>query len=101
MPWLGHMTGSLPGPSSQASPGRSLCIEPPPLSRHARVQGALLSSVVALAAPFASEIVLMRLGLWHYPRPDVFIAGAGVVSWVMWCARARSAPGRSASLHDM
>jgi len=43
----------------------------------------------------------MRLGLWHYPRPDVFIAGAGVVSWVMWCARARSAPGRSASLHDM
>ena len=43
-----------------------------------------MSSVAAVAAPFASEIVLMGLGLWHYPEADVFIAGQGVVSWVMW-----------------
>lgn len=48
-------------------------------------QGLLMSGVVAVAAPFASEIVLMRLGLWHYPQPDVTIAGQGIVSWVMWC----------------
>jgi hypothetical protein len=92
MKWLGHTTGTSPGLSPQACPGWSWCTKPPRLSKHVPAQGALLSSVVALAAPFASEIVLMRLGLWHYPRPDVFIAGAGVVSWVMWCARAGSVP---------
>ena len=43
-----------------------------------------MSSVAAVAAPFVAEVVLMRLGLWHYPEADVFIAGQGVVSWVMW-----------------
>ncbi|KAK9830898.1 hypothetical protein WJX81_002776 [Elliptochloris bilobata] len=49
------------------------------------LQGLLMSSVAAVAAPFASEIILMQLGLWHYRQPDVFIAGQGIVSWVMWC----------------
>ena len=43
-------------------------------------QGLALAAVCALVAP-AAELVIMRwLGLWHYPRPDVFGA-LGFPSW--------------------
>lgn len=44
-------------------------------------QGLLLATLCALGAP-AAELLLMRwLGLWHYPRGDLF----GIPSWVACC----------------
>ena len=43
-------------------------------------QGLALAAVCAIVAP-AAELVIMRwLGLWHYPRPDVF-GTLGFPSW--------------------
>ena len=43
-------------------------------------QGLALAAICAIAAP-AFELVIMRwLGLWHYPRPDVF-GTLGFPSW--------------------
>ncbi|CAI5471444.1 unnamed protein product [Closterium sp. Yama58-4] len=47
--------------------------------------GYLLALFVAVGAP-ASEVLIMKyFGLWHYTKPDIFIAGEGMVSWTAWC----------------
>ncbi len=47
-------------------------------------QGLALAAVCAVVAP-AAELVIMRwLGLWHYPRPDVFGTLGFPSWWVHW-----------------
>ena len=46
-------------------------------------QGAYVAVLCGLAAPL-SELVIIRLGLWHYMHPDLFGA-QGIPSWVPFC----------------
>lgn len=43
-------------------------------------QGIALAALIGIAAPL-SEVVIMKFGLWHYPKPDLL----GLPSWVAWC----------------
>ena len=53
-------------------------------------QGALVALLCGIAAPL-SELVIIRLGLWHYLHPDLF-GSQGVPQWVSCCYIFYTAP---------
>ena len=53
-------------------------------------QGAFVAILCGVAAPL-SELVIIRLGLWHYLHPDLF-GSLGVPQWVSCCYIFYTAP---------
>ena len=53
-------------------------------------QGAFVAVLCGLAAPL-SELVIIRLGLWHYQQPDL-LGAQGIPSWVPFCYIFYTAP---------
>ena len=53
-------------------------------------QGAFVAVLCGIAAPL-SELVIIRLGLWHYLQPDLF-GSQGVPQWVSCCYIFYTAP---------